>query len=173
MNQITEHFNLAEFNCNCGNNNIRQDFIPFLENIYKYLEKTKNGCGAIIVTSGYRCPECSEAVKGYRTDAHTRGFAADIIAYYADKVTPYTSFEVAAVAEKLGFGGIGIIDKHACHVDKRDIFPYSNTHWFGNEQTGEYYKTFAEYLPPIVSRETMKHKIKIYLDDKIISETEI
>lgn len=157
----TEHFADNEFNCNCGANKIRQDFIPFLEEIYKYLDKTTDGCGAIVVTSGYRCPECSVAVGGYCNDAHTCGFAADIIAYHKDKKSTYSSFEVAAVAEHLGFGGIGIIDSTACHVDKRDVYPYSNSHWFGDEKTGEYYTTFAGFLPRIVSRETFSSEIEI------------
>lgn len=168
----TEHFADYEFKCNCGENKIKHDFIPYLEEIYKYFDKTANGCGAIIVTSGYRCPDCSVVVGGYRNDAHTCGFAADIIAYHADHKTPYKSREVAAVAEKLGFGGIGIIDENACHVDKRDIYPYSNSHWFGNEMTGEYYTTFAEFLPPIVSRETVTRKVKITveIDGKRVDE---
>lgn len=33
---------------------------------------------AIIVTSGYRCPELNEAVGGSKTSAHVTGYAADL-----------------------------------------------------------------------------------------------
>ena len=65
----------------------------------------------------------------------------------------------------------------AIHLDIRNGKNYVNAHWFGDERTGEnYIKTFSQYLPKITETpktETVKHKIKLLLDDKIIYEKEI
>lgn len=178
MGKITEHFDSREFNCNCGNNKIIPEFVKHLEKIYEYLDNTETGCSAIVVTSGYRCPQCSGKVGGKSNDAHTMGFAADVIAYHANREIPYQAVEVAAVAEYLGFSGIGICNGGlACHCDDRAIYGYINNHWYGDERNGnDNITTFKQYLiqqKKNVSRETLKHKIKIYLDDKLINETEL
>ena len=138
-NQITAHFNFDEFKCpcGCGGNKTDTSFINKLENIYEYFSRCPDGIAAIIVTSGYRCSKHSVAVGGYANDAHTKGIAADIYVLKRDGTTRYNSREVAAVAEKLGFSGIGIIDNTAVHVDVRNTSNYTNSHWFGNEITGQ------------------------------------
>ena len=35
--------------------------------------------GPLVVTSGYRCPELNRDVGGYATNAHTAGWAADLV----------------------------------------------------------------------------------------------
>lgn len=42
---------------------------------------------------------------------------------------------IAEVAERVGFGGIGLMN-NSCHVDDRDCEPYVNNHWFGDERDG-------------------------------------
>lgn len=169
--QITTHFNYDEFKCPCCNGNKADvTLINKLENIYEYFSRCSDGVSAIIVTSGYRCSRHSVAVGGYANDSHTKGIAADIYVVKNDGITRYNSREVAAVAEKLGFSGIGIIDNTAVHVDIRNASNYTNTHWFGNEITGDdNIKTFSEYLPKTT---TSKHTLTVILDGKEIMKKE-
>ena len=132
---------------------------------------------AIIVTSGCRCPKHSASIpNGSSTDAHTRGIAADVYAVKKDG-TRWGAFSLAAVAEKIGFTGIGIIDNTAVHMDIRNNSNYVNPHWFGNEITGDdFVKTFSQYLPKTktaaATPETKKHKLVITLDGVKITEKE-
>jgi uncharacterized protein YcbK (DUF882 family) len=75
MGNLSAHFDSSEFNCKtCGHAaNISNLLISRLEEIHSIM-KAK----AIYITSGYRCPNCSVKVGGYRNDAHTKGMAADI-----------------------------------------------------------------------------------------------
>lgn len=143
--KLSEHFDSGEFVCNCGiEHTMYAELISKLEKLF-----TAIGADAIMITSGFRCPDCSVKVGGTKTDAHTRGIASDIIvrkgSIYVDSET------VAECAEKVGFTGIGIIDAHAVHVDVRNAHNYVNSHWFGDERTGnDNIKTFIRN----VSRET-------------------
>ena len=172
--QITAHFNFDEFKCpcGCGSNKTDTSFINKLENIYEYFSRCPDGVAVIIVTSGFRCSKHSVAVGGYANDAHTKGIAADIYVVKSDGKTRYNSREVAAVAEKLGFSGIGIIDNTAVHVDIRNASNYTNSHWYGNEITGDdNIKTFSEYLPKQKTT-TSKHTLTVIFDDKEIIKKE-
>ena len=72
------------------------------------------------------------------------------------------------------FNGIAVVDDCYVHLDIRGDIPYSNSHWYGNEQTGENYATFRKYLPVwFIETQTPKKKLKIYLDDKLIVEKDI
>ena len=159
MGDLTEHFDSYEFDCpHCGENKILKSFVERLEKLHKILNAR-----SIIVSSGYRCPEHSVAVGGYDNDAHVMGFGADIIAYKQDG-NAYTSKTVAYYAEKLGFGGIGIIDDYYCHVDTRDENKYANNHWFGNELTGENYSTFQNMNIDEIQK--TENDTKIYINGK-------
>lgn len=93
---------------------------------------------AIIVTSGYRC---EKNPYGMKTDAHRKGLAADI-KVQKQNGTFYKCEEIAEAAERIGFGGIGLMPPDACHVDTRDCEAYANNHWFGCEySSGSYAKT--------------------------------
>ena len=167
--KITEHFDTSEFRCNCGKEGINNELVERLECLFAAI-----GADKILISSGYRCPDCSVAVGGYRNDMHTKGGAADLVVYKDGK--PMSSFAVAAIAEDLGlFNGIGIIDDNYVHLDIRGVIPYSNNRWFGSEQTGETYTTFKSYLPSWYKgmAAEQSHKIKVYLDDKLIIEKEL
>lgn len=144
--KLSEHFDSGEFTCDCGiEHTMDIELINKLEKLF-----TAIGADAIMITSGYRCPDCSAKIPGgFKTDAHTRGIASDII---VRKGNAYVKSEdVAEIAEKVGFSGIGIIDAHAVHVDVRNAHNYVNSHWFGDERTGnDNIKTFIKN----VSRET-------------------
>ena len=167
--KITEHFDTSEFRCNCGKEGINTELVERLERLFAAI-----GADKILISSGYRCPDCSVAVGGYRNDTHTLGGAADLVVYKDGK--PMSSFAVAAIAEDLGlFNGIGIIDDNYVHLDIRGIIPYSNSKWFGNEVSGETYTTFKSYLPSWYKgmAAEQSHKLKVYLDDKLIVEKKI
>ena len=168
--KLTKHFNSAEFACKtCGKSApfIERELIHKLEKLFAMLD-----AGSIIVTSGYRCPECSSKVGGFSTDAHTRCIAADIIVCHADGIH-YDSDTVAEAAERVGFTGIGIIDDTAVHVDVRNKDNYVNSHWFGDERTGnDNITTFQRgTVFNTVPRETKK--LKIMINDKVIYESEV
>lgn len=167
--KITEHFDTSEFRCNCGKEGINTELVERLERLFAAI-----GADKILISSGYRCPDCSVAIGGYRNDMHTKGGAADLVVYKDGK--PMNSFAVAAIAEDLGlFNGIAVIDDNYVHLDIRGIIPYSNDHWYGNEVSGETYTTFKSYLPQWYKGMAAEqcHKIKVYYDDKLIVEKNI
>lgn len=130
--KITPNFTSDEFKCKCGcgGNKINYKLVERLQVLRYILGKP------IIITSGYRCPTHSLRVGGCYSDAHVRGFAADI------KVNGLTSTQIANQAKKLGFGGIGIIDNYAVHLDIRDEngtdgVSYPNSYWHADERTGK------------------------------------
>lgn len=147
--QLSNHFKLSEFVCRCGKcngTNPNTKLIRLLE-----ILRANLNCKYITVTSGYRCPEYSVKVGGYSTDAHTKNLAADVICYdQNNRIIPVET--VAAVAEKIGFTGIGLMNGGAIHLDVRDDSNYYNCHWFGDERTGENIKTFQTMAQPITAK---------------------
>lgn len=136
--KLSEHFDSKEFlcKCGCGQGSPSELLVTRLEQLYNLMDAK-----AIIINSGYRCPAYSVKVGGSATDAHTRGIAADIVVKKQDG-TLYTAEDIAEAAERVGFGGIGLMN-NACHVDTRDSESYVNSHWFGDERDGRnYIKTF-------------------------------
>lgn len=167
--KITEHFDTSEFRCNCGKEGINTGFVERLERLFAAI-----GADKILISSGFRCPDCSVSVGGYRNDMHTKGGAADLVVYKDGK--EMSSFAVCAIAEDLGlFNGIAVIDDNYVHLDIRGVIPYSNNRWLGNEATGENYTTFKSYLPSWYKSTAAKqsHKIKVYYDDKLIIEKDV
>lgn len=122
------HFSQHEFTCeHCGRSHTMSKLlIDRLEQMFSIMDAK-----AIYVNSGYRC---ENNPYGYKTDAHRRGIAADIKVQKKDG-SWYNSQDIAEVAERVGFGGIGMMLPISCHVDTRDTEPYDNKHWFGNEYT--------------------------------------
>lgn len=174
MGDMTAHFSRREFTCKCGCNTniVAAELVNKLEKVYEYLSETPDGVTAIIVTSGCRCSKHSVSVGGGMNDAHTKGIAADVYAVKKDG-TRWGAFPLAAVAEKIGFSGIGVIDNTAVHMDIRNDKNYVNSHWFGNEITGDnFVKTFSQYLPATKTVATKKHKLVITLDGVKITEKE-
>lgn len=126
MGDLSTHFSQSEFNCECCGRShaISKLLIDRLEKMFTIMDAK-----AIYVNSGYRC---ENNPWGSTTDAHRKGIAADIKVQKKDG-SWYTSWDIAEVAERLGFGGIGLMLPNSCHVDTRDTEPYANNHWFGNE----------------------------------------
>lgn len=51
-----------------------------LEELIEFMDEIRSAWGsAIIVTSGYRCPELNEAVGGAKKSAHQTGYAVDCV----------------------------------------------------------------------------------------------
>ena len=132
MGNLSAHFDSSEFKCGCCGKNITMSalLIERLEQLH-----TLMGAKAIYINSGYRC---NNNPWGSPTDAHRKGMAADIRVQRKDG-SYYTAANIAEAAERIGFGGIGIMEPDSCHVDTRDSEPYVNDHWFGNETTHEDY----------------------------------
>lgn len=124
--KLSSHFTSEEFVCSCCGRShaMSKLLIDRLENMFTIMDAK-----AIYVNSGYRC---ENNPWGSKTDAHRRGIAVDIRVQKKDG-SWYTSWDIAEVAERLGFGGIGLMLPDSCHVDTRDTEPYLNNHWFGNE----------------------------------------
>lgn len=168
--QISEHFATEEFECKCGcgSCNVDSELIAKLEQLF-----TAMNAKYIFVSSGVRCPEHSVAVGGSRTDAHTKGIAADI-SVMKKNGEYYTAETIAREAEKLGFNGIGIIDNTYCHVDIRNSENFVNSHWFGDERTGnDWIPTFANMGEPIYSDSAHKINIAVTIDGNKTKEIDI
>ena len=131
MGNLSKHFDKSEFRCQCGcgGENPSAKLIERLEQLFDLMDAK-----SIIITSGYRCPNYSVSIGGYRNDAHTCNIAADVIVNKQGGGA-YTSEDIAEAAERIGFGGIGLMSG-ACHLDNRDSEPYVNNHWFGDERDG-------------------------------------
>lgn len=127
--QLSEHFNITEFKCKCGNSHdtkLDTILVEKLEKLYSALN-----CSKIIVNSGYRCSTHDLNVGGNGSGQHTKGTAADIVCY--DKSNkPISSKIVCCAAQDIGFNGIANIDSTytAVHVDVRI------GKWYGNEALG-------------------------------------
>ena len=128
--QLSSHFNVKEFRCQCGKTHetlIAFELVDKLEQLYTALN-----CSKIIVTSGYRCPEHDKAVGGTSSGQHTKGTAADVCCYGQDG-QPISSKTVCCKAQDLGFGGIANImsSYQYTHLDVR-----TNGRWYGDETKG-------------------------------------
>ena len=116
--KLTPHFRVKEFRARRGGK-VDGDKILISEELVNMLEKLSRAVryNVIIVTDGYRTPEYDIKLTG-KAGQHTKGLAADIW------VDGYTSYEVAAIAELLGFDGIGIINSRCVHLDVRGYKSY-------------------------------------------------
>ena len=141
--QLSPHFNIREFRCQCGGNHetlISSELIEKLEALYATLN-----CSKIIVTSGYRCPDHDKAVGGTSSGQHTKGTAADVCCYGQDG-QPISSKMVCCKAQDLDFTGIANITSNYqyTHLDVR-----TSAKWYGDEihgngtVTDDFYKYFG------------------------------
>lgn len=159
MGKLSEHFDSSEFVCGCCGKSVKMSdlLIERLEKLHALM-----GAKAIYINSGYRC---NNNPWGSPTDAHRKGMAADIRVQRKDG-SYYTAADIAEAAERIEFGGIGIMEPDSCHVDTRDSEPYVNNHWFGNETTGEdYIQTFQRGTVFDGERQKRSMKVIIEFDD--------
>jgi hypothetical protein len=108
--RLAKNFSSAEFKCTCGCGRTRVD-----EKLIQGLQKLRDKLGvAIIVTSGFRCPDKNKAAGGVSNSLHLTGQAADITAGVPLR---RLYFECVGIKE---FGGCGIYpDQNFIHVDSR------------------------------------------------------
>ena len=109
--RLSPHFTRAEFKCRCRRPEcdakpVDRTFLAKLE-----LLRIEWG-GALVPTSGQRCPFYNVRVGGSPRSQHMLGKAADFWLPAADVPT------FVALAEKLAFGGIGK-GLHLVHIDGR------------------------------------------------------
>lgn len=142
--KLTEHFTVREFRCKCGAAHTTH-IDPALPRKLEEL-RSRLGCKAIVINSGYRCPAHDKSVGGSGSGPHTKGIAADIVCYGKDG-RAVSSNIVSCAAQNLGFGGIANIDKSrtATHVDVR-----TENLWKGDETvttaysvTGDFYSYYG------------------------------
>jgi hypothetical protein len=112
---ITPHFEVREFSCHDGSDKILVD-----TNLVHVLEQIRAhwaGC-VISINSAYRTTAYNSSISGAPHSQHLYGKAADIVVTVNGvQIKPAL---VAAYAEHLGIGGIGLYPKFT-HVDVRAI----------------------------------------------------
>lgn len=107
--KLSKNFYLKEFICKEGKGEvlISNGLIEKLQSLRDYLREP------ITIVSAYRSPAYNKKINGSPKSQHMYGRAVDI------KVSGIDTGEVAKVAMKLGFRGIGIYDTFT-HVDIRE-----------------------------------------------------
>ena len=109
--KVSTNFSLHEFQCTGAgqvHNHVMLD-----ENLLQKLQQLRTAIGRpIIINSAFRCPQRNAQVGGSPNSQHMLGTAVDI------RVNGMTPRQVAAEAEKIGFGGIGIYNTFT-HLDTR------------------------------------------------------
>jgi uncharacterized protein YcbK (DUF882 family) len=118
--KLSPHFDSQEFACKCLIRGLRstpgscqgQEWVS--EKLVEKLEELRAALGnkPITVTSGCRCATYNRYVGGAKGSQHVLGTAADIT------VKDVKPSDVAAAAEKIGFGGVGRYSTFT-HVDVR------------------------------------------------------
>ena len=124
--QLTEHFNIREFQCkgiDCGCETTLHD--PELSS---YLQQIRSHFGKPLrISSGYRCDKHNQAIGGAAGSRHTKGQAADVTMDGVD------ASELAKYAQQIGVKGIGLYgpeEGNFIHIDTRSI-PFF---WKGEKQ---------------------------------------
>lgn len=115
--QLTKNFKLSEFQSpDTGEVKLDSGLVAKLQQLRDQVGKP------VTVTSGYRTPEHNSAVGGAAHSYHIQGLAADVV------IRGMTSAQIAEIAKRVGFTGIGIYPTRGhCHVDVRPgpqtVFP--------------------------------------------------
>lgn len=116
--QVTEHFNMQEFKCECGGKYCDGFPIPMNRALIEKLEQVRKDLGIpLIVTSGVRCEVLNAEIGGVLDSYHKLGRAADIAVY---TVNGYTVDAVADVGEQYGLKTIRYYDKSFVHFQWND-----------------------------------------------------
>lgn len=104
--KLSKNFAVAEFACKDGSKEIAVDY-----ELIDLLQKMRDALGkSISITSGYRTAKYNKLCGGISTSHHLTGKAADI------KVAKLSPLDLAYVADKIGFRGIGVYPTFT-HVD--------------------------------------------------------
>ena len=100
LTALTTNFKRYEFQCpcGCGSQMIEQELVDKLQLIRDKLNKK------LKVTSGYRCVKHNAKVDGSKQSRHLYGIAAD----WRTLDRSVNPVALAIIAQKIGFGGIGV-----------------------------------------------------------------
>lgn len=132
--KLSSHFMLHEFQSRNGCDIVKVDdeLIELLEKIYSNFD-----CSSAVINDGYREPGAyCRSIGGMDYDAHAAGMAADVTFFDRNGAVIPTPI-IGAYCQDKGVGGIGYITNTSIHLDNRQNGGYKNTHWWGNEITGE------------------------------------
>ena len=114
MKNVTDHFTFEECICPCCD---RIKLIPWFYAHMELLERMRQGLGfAIIINSGYRCPEHNKEIGGSLKSWHML-YATDVRPNHGSRFTQQL-VALYAMADLLDFGGIGCYDTFI-HLDMR------------------------------------------------------
>lgn len=104
--KLSKNFAISEFACHDGSKNITANY-----ELVQLLQKVRDQLGKpVVVTSGYRTVAYNKRCGGIASSHHLTGKAADI------KVAGISPLDLAYVADKIGFRGIGVYPTFT-HVD--------------------------------------------------------
>lgn len=128
---ISQHFKVREFRSKDGTDKIyiETGLVETLETVRSHFN-----CSKIIIVSGYRTPSHDKSVGGSGAGSHTKGKAADFIAYDKDGKA-ISSKEVSLYLEDLGILGIGYRSGKSETSTHFDV-GYRKKKWFGDEKVG-------------------------------------
>lgn len=129
--QITEYFNLREFQCKCCEQvKIGHDLVFMIEELRKRLGVP------VTIVSPYRCTTNNAKVGGAKESYHMQGRACD--------VTVKASLNsICKVAKEIGFKGIGKYpDENFVHLDNRE----EECYWVKYKNKDYMYMSFEDIL---------------------------
>lgn len=107
--QLSKNIHLSEWECKCSRCTTTLVDMAHVANVQKLRDLIGE---PIRFTCAYRCPEHNREVGGVPNSEHLRGVACDCYAI------GLSSTQLAAKAEKIGFGGIGLyLSKGFVHLD--------------------------------------------------------
>jgi len=113
--QISNHFNLKEFECNDETQAVKvmPELVERLETLRELASDHLGSDTALIINSGYRTPTYNRKIGGAKKSQHMEGTAADV-----SLPDGMSADNMAALAEQAGFDGIGKYNTFV-HVDVR------------------------------------------------------
>ena len=113
--QISNHFNLKEFECNDETQAVKvmPELVERLETLRELVSDHLGSDTALIINSGYRTPTYNRKIGGAKKSQHMEGTAADV-----SLPDGMSADNMAALAEQAGFDGIGKYNTFV-HVDVR------------------------------------------------------
>lgn len=116
--KLSQNFRINEFACNDGSKDIMIDYelVQRLQTLRDLVKKP------IKITSGYRTITYNKKCGGISTSNHLIGKAADI------QISSMTPYEVAVLADKIGFLGIGVYSTFT-HVDVCGSIQGTKLYW--------------------------------------------
>lgn len=116
--QVTEHFNMREFQCDCNGRYCNGFPVPMHKTLIAKLESVRQFLGIpLTISSGVRCDQQNSDVGGVWDSYHKLGRAADVPVYEANG---YSVDAVANAGEQFGFKTIRYDDRSFVHFQYND-----------------------------------------------------